>query len=182
MGLLNFFSKKITLPYKDDGLNNIYELLFCDRPELYKEGIDPLSTRAKILAGKQPDSKKEVLAVIIEVGLKDGLDVLAAYQDGSARYINHAEKLLVWDAETPESKQLISELLAAGEQAVAQIGPWDKQRRMYPAKGMVRLTFLVSDGFYFGEAPFHIFEKDPIGGPVIAAGAGLLLFLTQQHA
>lgn len=181
MGLFSIFSKKINLPYKDDGLNNIYELLFCDRPDLYTAEIDPQSTRARILAGKQP-GKKEVLAVIIEVALKDGLDVLAAYQDGTARYINHAEKLLVWETQTPESQQLISELLAAGEEAVAQIGPWDKERRLYPVKGMARLTFLVSDGFYFGEAPFHIFQNDPIGGPVIAAGAKLLLFLTQQHA
>ncbi|MRG44147.1 hypothetical protein GFS24_03430 [Chitinophaga sp. SYP-B3965] len=163
MGLFSIFSKKINLPYKDDGLNEIYESLFTS------------------VNAAEP-GKKEILAVIIEVGLKDGLDVLAVYQDGTARYINHAEKLLVWEAQTPVSQQLISELLAAGEQAVAQIGPWDKERRLYPVKGMARLTFLVSDGFYFGEAPFHIFQNDPIGGPVIAAGARLMLFLTQQHA
>ena len=38
--------------------------------------------------------KKELLGVVIEVGLDDGLDTLAAYRDLSARYINHSQAMI----------------------------------------------------------------------------------------
>ena len=37
-----------------------------------------------------------VLGVIVEVGLDEGLDVLASYQDGTARYINYTGKMILW--------------------------------------------------------------------------------------
>jgi len=36
------------------------------------------------------------------------------------------------------------------------------------------MTFLVSDGLYFGEGPFNALQKDPLGGPVLAKAAQLL--------
>jgi hypothetical protein len=43
---------------------------------------------------------------------------------------------------------------------------------------MVRITFLVSDGLYFGEGPANIFFKDPMAGPVLNAATQLLQFIT----
>jgi len=37
------------------------------------------------------------------------------------------------------------------------------------------MTFLVSDGLYFGEAPFGTLRKDPLCGPAIAKVTQLLL-------
>lgn len=47
-------------------------------------------------ASTQP-AKKELLAVIIEVGLENGLDVLASYANGTARYINQSGKMIIWE-------------------------------------------------------------------------------------
>jgi len=44
-----------------------------------------------------PELARQVLGVIIEVPLDDRQDVLAAYADGSARYINHQGGMIVWD-------------------------------------------------------------------------------------
>src|SRR5215472_12275269 len=44
------------------------------------------------------DVSKLVLGVVVEVSLPEGLDVLAAYADGSARYLNWSGAAVVWDA------------------------------------------------------------------------------------
>lgn len=201
-------------PYKNEGINQIYELLFCDDIDLYRGGAnsapgvypweilfdedpdseklrevfsdDSLETRPKLLAanllaetGEAP-AEKRLMGVIVEVGLEDGLDVLAAYEDGSARYINFTGKLVVWDSVTPESETLVTRLFTAAEAVVSNIGPWDQPRRPAPGVGVIRLNFLVSDGLYFGEGPFEILQTDPMGGPVISAAVKLMSYLIQQ--
>jgi hypothetical protein len=215
MGLLNLFAKKPPAepdrPYRNEGLNKIYDLLFCDNLDLYtRQDIYPwdilfarpadrerlqavamdrsLEARARALAwlqlrkGDVPVMVKELLGIVIEVSLPEGLDVLAAFSDGTARYINHAEKMIVWETRTEESQQLIADLFNRSVAVVNQIGPWDKARRSFPTGGMVRLSFLVSDGLYFGEGPFeHMATKDPLSGPVIEAATRLMAFLTNQN-
>lgn len=44
-----------------------------------------------------PDLARQVLGVVIEVPFEDRLDVMAAYADGTARYINHQGGMIVWD-------------------------------------------------------------------------------------
>jgi hypothetical protein len=36
------------------------------------------------------------------------------------------------------------------------------------------MSFLVSDGLYFGQGPFNVMQRDPLAGPIIAAGLELL--------
>ena len=201
-------------PYRDDGLNKIYELLFCDDAALYRDGHaaaddhpwsvllalrpdpealrgvieDPkVETRPKILAANllraagEPLPPKQLFGVVVEVAMDEGLDVIAAYEDGSARYINYSGRLIVWDAATAESKHLIDQLLRASQVVVDQIGPWGRGRLNPPKAGNVRMSFLVSDGLYFGEGPFNDIAGDPMGGPVINSAAGLMNFLI-EHA
>ena len=196
-------------PYQNESLNKIYDLLFCDNLSLFTPqesypwdvlfgrpiNIDrlqavandrTLEARARAIAyhllrsEKVPVPAKELFGVIIEVSLPGGLDVLAAFSDGTARYINHVEKLLVWETRTDDSQLLIANLFNSSVNLVNRIGPWDSERKPFPTGGMVRLSFLVSDGLYFGEGPFEIMQKDPIGGPVITAATRLMAFLTTQ--
>jgi hypothetical protein len=200
-------------PYNNEGLNKIYNLLFCDNIGLYKNEKNPslaypwnilfadktgttdlekiindesVETRQKILAfhllsaNGIKQSPKELLGVIVEVGLDDGLDVVAAYKDGTARYINHSGKMIIWETTTAKSNELVIQLFSAGENVINQIGPWDKERKTPPGKDMVRLSFLVSDGLYFGEGPFDALQKDHLGGPVIYYAGQLMSFLIQQ--
>ena len=212
MGVFNIFSKKSTKPYKGEGLNKVYDLLFCDNIDLYKSetkeliypwdilladtlDIDKLRAMTNdkklearnrilaynlLLANGSSTNEKELLGVIVEVGLTQGLDVLAAFIDGTARYINHSEKLLVWETQTEQSHELMKKLFSESIKVVNQIGPWDKGRKPFPSKDMVRLTFLVSDGFYFGEGPFEDFQNDPMGGPVINSATELIAYLVQE--
>lgn len=186
--------------------SEIYELLFCDRPELYKphnpgspvpwqsalygqgdseavRGIaaDPgQESRVRLLAyrwlaarGDTPSSK-EILGVVIEVGLETGNDTLVAYADGSVRYINQSGKLAVFEGAPPEVAAHAQSLVAASRNTVDQIGPWEHPRRPPPGRGDIRLSFLVADGLYFGEGPFNLLANEPLARPVIQAGLQLL--------
>ncbi|HEY4286574.1 MAG TPA: hypothetical protein VGN00_05700 [Puia sp.] len=134
----------------------------------------------RLLAGGHKPEKKELFAIIVEVGLDGGLDVLASFNDGTARYINQTGKILIWETTDKASKELTEKLFSEGRQVISQIGPWDKPRRPYPGKGTVRVTFLVSDGLYFGEGPMNVLFSDPMAGPVLNTAAELMKYLTEK--
>lgn len=218
MGLLSFFKNssenEITKdPYKDSSTNLIYNLLFCDNLDLYKNNskqpftypfdilfsetsniadlqkiIDDSSSdpRLRILAynkqialGHKP-IKKELLAVIVEVGLDNGLDVLASFNNGTARYINQTGKILIWETTDEKSNELTKDLFLKSQSVVDKIGLWDKPRRPHPTKGNVRITFLVSDGLYFGEASSSVLFNDPLASPALTAATYLMKYLTEK--
>lgn len=204
----------MTATYPDQSFNQIYNLLFCDEPQLFgqtgqlsqtepwatllspssnKESLEAiaedinLEARSRIVANNLLRKKgyapatKELLGVIVEVGLDEGLDVLAAYTDGTARYLNHSGKMIVWETRSKQSDNLIDKLFDAGMEVVNRIGKWEKPRTAHPQAGQVKLTFLVSDGLYFGQGPFDALQADPMGGPVIKAATQLMIFLTSHN-
>ena len=117
---------------------------------------------------------KQLLGVIVEVPLEQGLDVLAAFSDGGVRYLNQSGKIAVFEGEGTPVADLAKDLLVAARPVVDQIGPWEKPRLPPPVAGNVRITFLVSDGLYFGEGPFGALQADAMAGPVLSHAAGLL--------
>lgn len=220
IGLFSFFkeSQKEMLnqiePYKDNSTNLIYNLLFCDNLELFKENTnephnypfdilfsnnssisdlqkiiddtisDPrikvLAYNRQIASGHKP-TKKELIAVIVEVGLDEGLDVLASFNDGTARYINHTGKILVWETtEDKRANEITKQLFESSVNIVNKIGAWDKPRRSNPTKGNVRITFLVSDGLYFGEGTMDVLFRDPMASPALTTATELMQYLTEK--
>ncbi len=202
------------LPYKNDAINQVYEMLFCDKLEnfnnatkentqypwdlLFAEPLNPddltkvsedrsLESRVRLIAYNQlrklgkKITTKELLAVVIEVGLEEGLDVLAAYNDGSARYINYSERIIMLEEARDQSNTLIQDLLDKSIQVVNQIGPWNQDRLPFPDTGQVRLSFLVSDGLYFGQGPINQLFQDPMGGPVLESASQLMSYLIELN-
>jgi len=186
------FCDNIDLYKKNTKQTDIYpwDILFSEPPDT--SGLkrvledDNAESRIKILAYNQFTSrgqkidKKELLGVIVEVGLADGLDVLASFSDGTARYINQSGKIIVWETMNDNSNALTERLFKDSEQVVSQIGPWDKPRRKRPEKGMVRISFLVSDGLYFGEGPIEVLFNDPIASPALTTATEMMKFLTEK--
>jgi len=166
-----------------------FDVLLSDKSsiaDLQKVADDSATeARAKILAynlqmarGHKPASK-ELLGVIVEVGLEGGLDTLAAYSDHTARYINYTGSMVIWDNhDDATAGQLIEDLFAKSREIVSKIGPWENPRRPAPAQGMVRLSFLVSDGLYFGEGPVQVLFNDPMANPALMSATALMQFLT----
>ncbi len=125
---------------------------------------------------------KLLLGVIIEVPFDDGQDTLAAYADGRVRYINHAEKLALIDAPPAELQEKTKALFASSNKLIVRLGPWNKKRLPAPIKGKVRMTFLASDGLYFGEGSFAAIQKDADAAQVIKDGTTLLQSVVQLSA
>jgi hypothetical protein len=128
---------------------------------------------ARLRAIGQTVPARVLLGVIVEVPLSGGLDVLAAFSEGGVRYINKTGKLAVIES-VAALQPRVQSLMEASGAVVARIGPWEQPRRAPPRSGNVRLTFLVSDGLYFGEGPMSVMQREPLAGPVIQRATELL--------
>ena len=127
-------------------------------------------------AGIYPDSEtaKQLLGVVVEVAMPEGLDILAAYSDYTARYFNYSGAGIVWDVPDDSIHKDIDNILSTGRIVISQIGPWEKPRPPAPSKGNARINFLTPSGLHFGQALFETLANDPIGGPVISAAVTLM--------
>jgi hypothetical protein len=121
-----------------------------------------------------PVPPRLLLGVIIEVPLDQGLDVLAVYLDRRIRYINQTGRLAVFEEITAAMQVKAQALFTAAQAAVDRIGPWDKPRLPPPQAGDIRLTFLASDGLYFGQGTFDVMAREPLAAPIIQLATELL--------
>jgi hypothetical protein len=128
--------------------------------------------------GPPPEAAKQVLGVVVEVGMPRGLDLLAAYADRSARYYNFSGAAVVWQRPDDSLDALVARLLAAGAVVAARIGPWKEARPPAPEAGQVRLSLLTPSGLHFGQGPLEGLRRDPLAGPVLDAATQLLRALT----
>jgi len=135
-------------------------------------------------AGEEPsrDEAKRLYGVVVEVALEGGLDIVAAYADHTARYFNYTGAGVVWDRADDSLDASIDALLEAGRVVVARIGPWEDKRPAAPAQGEVRINMLTPSGLHFGQAPYEVLAKDPMGGPVINAALLLMQGLIAKTA
>lgn len=126
--------------------------------------------------GERPDEgeAKRLYGVVLEVPMPDGLDLLAAYEDGTARYYNYSGAGVVWERPDASLDPAVSALLEAGRALVAQIGPWEGERPPAPQGGDVRVSLLTPSGLHLGEGPFDAVASDQLGGPTIAAATRLM--------
>src|SRR5689334_13831707 len=197
-------------PYSDPGANAIYARLFCDEPDLFVnlaehwrplfakpadaaalariaadeslEGrIRALAYRALRELGK-PVAPRILLGAVIEVALDAGLDALGVYCEGGVRYINASGKMSFFEGAAHPVASQARALIAASRNVVNAIGPWDKARLPAPAHGRVRMSFIVSDGLYFGEGQFADLERDRLAGGVINAATQLLAAIASLTA
>lgn len=125
------------------------------------------------------EEEKHLYGVVVDVPVDGGLDTLAAYEDHTARYLNHSGAVIVLDTRSPETDVHIDALLAAGRTLVQQIGPWEGPRPELP-RGMSRISLLTPSGLHFGQAPFQAFAGDPMSAPLMHAA--MLLMQALIHA
>jgi hypothetical protein len=138
----------------------------------------------RTLGEPPPESiAREVKGVVVEYGLRGGVDLVAAYADQTARYWNFRTGTgILWDVPgDPEMASLIDALLQAGEAIVENTGPWDGARPPVPWRGRARINVLTLGGLHFGEDEFDELAKHPLGGPAINAALGLMLALMEEN-
>ena len=73
--------------------------------------------------GQQPDDDlaQKVLGVVMEVGLDKGIDVMAAYNDGTSRYVSRTGSMIAWDDHGDLNNDLARKIVAAAQTIVNQL-------------------------------------------------------------
>ncbi len=127
-----------------------------------------------------PDEEKQLLGVVIEVAMPEGLDLLAAYADFSARYFNYSGAGVIWDRPDSSLDGEIAALFRESSNVLAQIGPWDGDRPPAPEGDAARLCFLTPSGLHFGQAPIGVLMNDAMAGPVLQAAIQLMTALIEK--
>jgi len=132
-------------------------------------GVNPPAEKAKIVYG-----------VVVEVGMQRGADIVAAYSDGTARYLHHTGGGTIWERPDSSLDAEIKALLAAGQAVANQIGPWEQGRPEVPRDGHVRLNMLTPSGLHFGYGGFENLAREPMGKAIIDPATQLMLGLTNK--
>ena len=120
------------------------------------------------------DLAREIQGVVVEVALERGLDIVAAYVDGSARYINYSGVAIVWDTHDAEIDRMVTELLTVGQSIVDVSDPWDGPRPSAPPTGSVRINLLTFGGLHFGQGSFQAISQDGLGGLALRGAFDLM--------
>lgn len=126
-----------------------------------------------------PGEAKDVLGVVVEVGMPKGLDLVAAYRDHRARYFNYSGAGALWEHRDDSLNGLIDELLQAGTVVAQAIGPWKQARPPEPKKGNARINLLTPSGIHLGQGPVEALNQDAMGGPILSAAFGLMKRLVE---
>jgi hypothetical protein len=149
---------------------------------------ETMESRIRMLAfnsltsAKKEVQEKVLLGTIVEVRLPGGLDVLAVFSDGSARYINHTGKLVIAENPSPFQQEVAS-VLAASKPIVVATDLWAKKRLPPPCETWhMRTTFLVSDGLRLREGSMDEMESDSTTGPLCRAATLLLMKVVHESA
>ncbi len=127
-----------------------------------------------------PATAKTLLAVIIEAGLDEGIDIVAAYTDLSARYINYTGASIIWEHADTSLDPILENLFTASTSVVQRIGPIDGPRPGLPGRGNFRLNFLTPIGLHYGEGPMELMQNESLAGPVISAAMNLMSALSDK--
>jgi hypothetical protein len=121
------------------------------------------------------DQAKLALGVIAEVPVRDGHDLLAAYRDGSARYLNFSGRALIWeDRSATDIAALISDWLAIGQVIADAIGPWDQPGLPPLPEGQARIMVLTPSGPHFGQGESSALFADPRAAAFLNAATKLM--------
>jgi hypothetical protein len=118
---------------------------------------------------------KRVLGVIAEVAVGDGHDVLAAYVDGSVRYLNAAGGGTSIDDGAVEAVVAPARAwLQVGQELAELIEPWDGPLPELPA-GHTRIVMLTPSGPHFGQGPDEALQADGAASAFLGAATGVLI-------
>ncbi len=100
--------------------------------------------------------------VILEVGLDSGVDVLAAFGDGRARFLNNNGDISMWEGGEGATAGLVAKLHScaapiAQQEAVQPCGRLDS-----PADGSVRISVFTGNGMHLAQGTMEEFDDDPV--------------------
>ena len=118
---------------------------------------------------------------IIENHMDQGLDIVAAYADYTARYWNFTGTGIVWEARDPEIDKVIDNLFHVNQEIMKRIGIGLRDTPPVPPKGNIRIFLMAFDGSCVGEGDYDFLYNDEMGKYAINAAYGLMMTLMEKH-
>lgn len=129
--------------------------------------------------GRPPrEIERDVLGVVVEVGIEGGQDLLAVYADRTAHYYNYSGAGVIWMRPDSSLDKSADAVIGAARAIVNLVDPWNQPRRPPPANGSARLNILTPIGIHFGEGPIAALSRDQSAGPLMAASTAMLAKMT----
>ena len=119
----------------------------------------PVETRARLWAwralrdlGQEPDPKTayDPLGLVLEVPVMEGIDTLAIYQGGTARYLNFRGGAVIWDQPDREIQDAVAKMLEAASEIMGDLSP--KIGNPPPDSDSAHLTVMTRAGNFSGLA------------------------------
>jgi hypothetical protein len=126
------------------------------------------------------EGARQVLGVVVEVALPQGLDLLAAYADLSVRYYNFSGAGIVWEHPDDSLDPQIHAVLDAAGPIAAALGVWERERPEPPPVGQMRINILTPAGLMFGQAPMNALAADRVAGTMVNAATTLMKDLVER--
>jgi hypothetical protein len=144
--------------------------------------VGGVSLRGLLFApGRGADERAGAISgVVVDVALDEGVDTVAAFADGTARYLNHSGAAVIWEAPDAEVAGHVAALLAAAAPILAATGPIDGGHPEPPEAGSAQIAVLTRDAIHTGVGPMAALAGDALGGPVIRAAFELMTLLIER--
>lgn len=136
-------------------------------------------------AGQAPPPGRARLAigVVAEMPVAGGHDLLAAYRDGSARYLNYSgSALALEDRSQTVIQAAIGDWIAIGQVIADAAGAWEQPSLPLLPDGHVRVMALTPGGPRFGQGPAPALSAEPLAAAFLNAATALLRLLLARQA
>jgi hypothetical protein len=135
-------------------------------------------------AGHNPPEElaSVLLGAVAEVPVKASHDVLAAYRDGTARYLNHTGGAVIWEDRDPVIQAAIDDWLAYAQGLARALGAaWTEPSLPPLPPGHLRVLMLTPSGPRFGQGPEADIGKEPAVSRFLSPATALMQLLTSRH-
>jgi hypothetical protein len=124
--------------------------------------------------------QKTYFGTVLEVPMEGGYDVLAFYSDLRARYYNYSGKAIIYEGGSSNVDDTIASANLIAIQVCNVLGPWEKERLSRPKGDVIRISFLVSDGLYFGNSSVKTIGNDQMASAIFGKGAEVMKALLSE--
>jgi hypothetical protein len=132
----------------------------------------------------QPSAEQSVVVygMVMEVPMAtNGLDLLAAYADGTTRYYNYSGAGVVWERPDTSLDAEVNAFLEVGRLGATMVGVWEGPRPPAPPPNQARISMLTPGGLRFGQGSLAGLTAEPsgLGKLLVNAGTALMVRLTK---
>jgi len=110
----------------------------------------------------ETQQRTDVYAVILEVGLDVGVDVLAAFAGERARFLNHTGDVSMWEGGDGPAARLIAETLERAKTIAQAAAEQQSDRPPAPEDGTIRISVFTGAGVHRAHGPIDEFNDHPV--------------------